>query len=437
MKKRELDIYPDKSAYSPGEKVRILAELPACFKGRITFRIWHLARVLHTEAYELAGNEETVVWEFLPGQDGCGYGVEAEFRDGKEIYTKATAFDLRCNDNLSVRYGFLCDFDTGDGEDDTDVDFLRKLHINLAQFYDWSYRHERFVSDEDVYTDMMGCRVDSAVLRSKISRCKERGIKPIGYAPVYAASKDFYETHRDWGLYTSDGNPYVFIDTFYIMDVSKRSPWTVYIEGQYIDVVNRAGFEGIHMDAYGFPKAAFSCGNGEKTLVRLEEHFPCLIEGTRKRFREKGAEDAVLIFNNVGNWPVRETAKSADIVYIEVWPPYERYHHIKEIIQGARREGGKKPVILAAYLKPFRDEPEEMALQALLLMTAAYRRVLQGPYPPRGRDPGTRKMLLQLYSTLPGHTLRLRASGCLHDAYRMGQLGIQLRSGMERMGGAG
>jgi dextranase len=142
---------------------------------------------------------------------------------------------------------------------------------------------------------------------------------------------------------------------------------------QYKNAICSAGFDGIHMDTYGFPKTAVSKLNGIDSIESLRDHFAVLINNTRKAL-EKVRKDICLIFNNVGNWPVDATAKAdQDAVYIEVWKPYERYHHIQQIIHQAKYMGGGKPVILAAYLKPFYDKADDTrgnAEAAALILTA-------------------------------------------------------------------
>ena len=44
------------------------------------------------------------------------------------------------------------------------------------------------------------------------------------------------------------------------------------------------GFDGIHMDAYGFPKTAVSRLNGEEKIERLDEDFPSLIWARKTAF---------------------------------------------------------------------------------------------------------------------------------------------------------
>ena len=157
------------------------------------------------------------------------------------------------------------------------------------------------------------------------------------------------------------------------MNIAEESPWHHHIIEQYKRTVEELQFDGIHMDTYGSPKIAISKLANEDKIVRLDEHFPVLINNTRKLL-EQSTEDLCLIFNNVGNWPVNTVARAEqDVIYIEVWKPYERYHHIVQILRWAQQYGEGKPVILAAYLKPFMETGEasmDRANHAALILTA-------------------------------------------------------------------
>jgi dextranase len=58
-----------------------------------------------------------------------------------------------------------------------------------------------------------------------------------------------------------------------------------------------------------------------------------------------------------------------EAVYMEVWPPYERLNHLKELILKGKPSG--KPIVLAAYPAPFRLETEERALYGALITSFA------------------------------------------------------------------
>lgn len=113
--------------------------------------------------------------------------------------------------------------------------------------------------------------------------------------------------------------------------------------------VSELGFDGIHMDQYGFPKLAYDY---QGTRVDIAKDFPSIVDEAAERLSAIRPEVAV-IFNAVNDWPIHTVARSDQAaVYIEVWPPHDRYQDLVGLIQRARDLSGKQ-VILSAYLKPF------------------------------------------------------------------------------------
>lgn len=375
------DVYPSKAQYLSGENIYIILEFHNRENKEIILqaevRVNYLSELVNTYNSRVMlqpGEYRTITME-IGSHNDCfkGYGVDVSVYICKAmIDTLSTAFDVVSDWRMAARYGFLSDFHPSECGENDDISGLRKLHLNMIQFYDWMYRHDDLIPKDDIFTDLMGRELSYKVVREKITACKEFGMKAIAYGAVYAASRDFYEQHKDWALYGSNGNPLSLGEMFYIMNTSSDNPWHRHIIEQYENAICEAGFDGIHMDTYGFPKTAISKYNGINRIESLEKHFPELIDNTKKAL-SKAKQNNCLIFNNVGNWPVAETAKSADVVYIEVWKPYERYHHIQQVIREAKAAGGSKPVVLAAYLKPFQLEEEEnthRAEAAMRLLTA-------------------------------------------------------------------
>lgn len=379
---RIVDVYPLKAQYASGETVKLAVELSNSSSEAITARVRCEIRELdhvvenHEIRVDIPANGPLMI-EVAAGPfqaDFTGYGFDAELmiNDVAEDHA-STAFDVVSDWRRAARYGFLSDFGAEHLGDSEDVKWMSKLHLNLVQFYDWMYRHDDLVSREDDYTDLMERSVSRRVVEQKIALCHEHGMKAVAYGAVYAASKAFAERHPDWRLYTSAGDPYDFIGIFNIMNISSESPWHAHIVSEYGKTVELLDFDGIHMDTYGFPKTGWSRLDGIKRLERLEEQFPVLIESARSAL-SKLKDDICLIFNNVGNWPVDTVAcASQDAIYVEVWKPYERYYHLREIIGWAQHLSKGKNIILAAYLKPFRELGglgEEGAEHAFRLLNA-------------------------------------------------------------------
>lgn len=362
-----MDLYPVKAQFLTDEEVILKLETTRRNQWTVRIRVFHLNdEVLSKTICGLVCSSEISLGSFETSF--AGYGVSAECESSGEKITLETAFDVVDNPARSLRYGFLSDFGQDDDNEEA-ADWLCKCHINLAQYYDWSFRHHQLISAEESYQDMMGKTICTNTVKNQIRRGNERGIRAIAYGAVYAAGQEFFETHRDWAFYNSSNQPFAFIDVFYIMNLQRGSPWRDHLLNQYRSAIGEMGFHGIHMDTYGFPKTAYSHLTQTPELVRLDEELPALIGEARKKL----GDDACLIFNNVGNWPVYATASAPqDAVYIEVWPPYERYFHIAQLIVGARVSAGNaKPVILAAYLAPFREGDRGQAITSAQLLTAA------------------------------------------------------------------
>lgn len=287
----------------------------------------------------------------------AGYGVRAfRLQDGIQKDAAFTAFEV-CGGQRPFRYGFLSDFNAKDIGDD-DVLAMLRLHVTAVQFYDWSYRHDSLLPPSEVYKDMMGKEISAGVVKRKIAQCHERGMLALGYAPVYAASKAYRDARPGQGLYNGEGKPLCFIGTFYYMNLA--SPWRAHVIRQYAAAMEGFGFDGVHMDAYGWPKEAL---DADGRPVRLRSLFPRLIEETRAAL-----PGSCLVFNNVGGWPVEATRDAPqDAVYIEVWPPDTEYRHLAGLIQKAA--AGGKPVVLAAYPAFFKTAPPDAALEGELLLS--------------------------------------------------------------------
>ncbi|MBF9018005.1 MULTISPECIES: glycoside hydrolase family 66 protein [unclassified Oceanispirochaeta] len=291
-----------------------------------------------------------------------GFSLVCRLYKDKELVAEGnTAFDLKDPEQRVIRYGFLSDFRTEDRQKmEASLDFLAEFHMTHVQYYDWTYRHHEYNGDTDVFFDTMGKEIDLTLVKDEIEGCSERGMFSLGYGAVYAAGEEYLHLNPSQALRDCEGIPYNLIDRFYIMDISPGSRWRECLMKQYLYAVKTVGFDGIHMDTYGFPKKAFVQNESEIHGVTLENDFPDLIEETRNTL----GDQAQLIFNNVGNWPVSATGPAPqDAVYIEVWDPYDSYSHIRQIILSASEYG--KPVILAAYLAPFRLEENHGGMRAL------------------------------------------------------------------------
>lgn len=281
--------------------------------------------------------------------------------DNSDAQTE-TAFDISTD---QVRYGFLTDFSRANADDTAPVEWLNRLHITDVQFYDWAYRHDQLIGPTNDYTDMMGKSISRVTLHTLIGMCHEYGINAVAYGAIYGASHQYAKKHPDECLYDSKGNPVFFFDLLSIMNVERGCAWHDHILSEYQKALD-LGFDGIHMDTYGFPEKANDVHGCKLDLAR---DFRELVNDAKSSLHTSTGAPK-LIFNNVKNWPVDYLASAhQDALYIEVWDPYSTYADILRLIEHARSISDL-PVILAAYLPQFIQGSSQKAYNALEILTA-------------------------------------------------------------------
>lgn len=350
-----VDLYPTNATYSPADEATLCAVLhnpgsePASVGLSLTLN--HLTEKIETVTREvtIAGHaDETIRVDVpLPAVDARGYGVDADVRDerGNLVCRRSTALDVLSGWTLAPRYGFFSDFPPERSMADADecAAWLSKHHINGLQFYDWMYRHDTLLTDDEPYVDPLGRTLSRKTIERLIDTAHDYTIAAMAYVAVYGASVAYWQDHPEGALYDRHGNPYPFGDDFlYIMNPAPASPWTEHLVEQCSDAL-AAGFDGIHLDQYGYPKEGFNAAGRE---VNLPAAFRDFIN------RTKEAVETPVVFNAVDNWPIEHlTASRQDFNYIEVWPPHVRYYDLWDIITNTRRLNSR-PVVIAAYISP-------------------------------------------------------------------------------------
>lgn len=360
------DCYPLVALSKPGTPATVRIEL---INGADTTEGWIEAQLLDNgcsvgvsrERVEISrdcSQHDLVLQLPVEGPRGYQVAVRVEHPGGEE--SSLTALLAANHWREAPRYGFLSEFGL-DRPQAWRIQELAKYKITMVQFYDWMYRHYCFVPPQDEFEDAMGRRLSLATVRERIEECHARGISAIAYGAVYGPEPELTDEHPDWVLRDGDGQELSLIDLFYITDLRSGSSWRKHILGEFERAVRELGFDGIHMDQYGFPKWSYAA-SGE--AVDLAECFAEVINEAGELLRDR--YEAGVVFNAVNAWPLERVACThQEAVYIEVWPPHERYRDLVDLIRRGRDLSGKQ-VVLAAYLEPFREGGEGAENGALL-----------------------------------------------------------------------
>ncbi len=351
--------HPNKGTYKPGEIVRLLIQIEVQVveptPARLTVLVSHLADKINeiNQEFILSEGLQTIDVSFTPPPKAPrGYGIDLriETESGTELKCGSAAFDVLQHWTQTPRYGFLTDFFPGRSDASQTMESLTRYHINGLQFYDWMYRHDQFLTNEDPYLDPLGRSLSLDTVEDLIIAAHERNIAAMPYTAIYAASIPFYEEHPDWAIFQANGQPFLLGENFLVyMDPRPDSPWVEHLLTQFNQVLQQTAFDGIHLDQYGDPKEGYDVyGERFELAVPLAE----TINATKELVllhRPRGA----VVFNAVTNWPIETVAPSyQDFVYIEVWSPYDWFDDLLKLITNAQDLSAGKPIILAAYIDP-------------------------------------------------------------------------------------
>ncbi|HEU4330890.1 MAG TPA: glycoside hydrolase family 66 protein, partial [Lapillicoccus sp.] len=351
-----LDARPERAAHGPDDDVALLTDSPVSQRVRVT--VTHLGELVTESEQEVsAGRGRLLLGRFPIGS----YAVRLSAADGGSA---TSAFDVTAGPLDRPRYGFVTDFVPGRDDGDAVADSLRAFHLNAVQFYDWMYRHASLLPPSDDFVDALERPLSLATVRRLVDATHAAGSRPIAYAAVYGAGREYAEEHPDEVLHHRDGRPWQLGDFLWIMDVSRDSSWTRHVVGQMRAAVREVGFDGLHLDQYGDPKVAV---NGAGEVVDLADGFVGVIEAVRAELPE-----ATLIFNNVNDFPSAQTTGAPqDVTYVEVWSPHDDYADLVRLVDAGRDRRPERPVVLAAYLEPFAtgSGPTEVAAAKLALAT--------------------------------------------------------------------
>ena len=371
-----MELIPTRTWFRDDETVEIDLDAPAPADGALS--VWHLATRVH-EQYVPAGATRVRVGVLPRG----GYGVE--LRVGGALAT--TAVDVLADAFERPRYGFVVTL-TDDVDTVAVARTYRRLHLNLAQLYDWAYRHSQLLPPTQRYLDPLGQERDLGVVDAMCDDLASAGVVPLGYSAVYAIGSDERAAWPDSQLVRPDGEPYRLGEDFLVLVDPSDPRWLAHYLDQLAAVVEGTRIEGFHLDQYGWPKFAL---RSDGAHVDLAAAFPALLAAVRERLPQ-----TPFMFNNVNDFPTYATARSPqDATYIEVWPPHSTLEDLGRLATSARSHRPEHPPILSAYLSCYADDEHRANTCATLVMATVFSHgathlllgessnVLTDPYYPR------------------------------------------------------
>ncbi|MBI4924199.1 MAG: glycoside hydrolase family 66 protein [Devosia nanyangense] len=317
------ELLPMKASFRPDEpiEIEIRGTVPAG-----ALRVWHLGEFVSETAHDGAPLIT------LPALSEGGYGIElGELR---------TAVEVSASPRERLRYGFVANF-APDKNITGLCDTVRRFHLNGVMFYDWAYRHADLMAGGDDYRDPLDQPIALSTVQRLVAGVQAAGSRALGYAAVYAVGQKEWHLWQHQALLKAGGEPYALGDFLFVLDPAAPD-WLEHFATDLKAATAKLGFDGYHLDQYGYPKRAIRADGVD---VDVADSFVTMIEGVRAAL-----PDAHLVFNNVNDFPTGLTARTQqDAVYIEPWAPQLTLQSLADTVTRARTAGEGKPVVLAAY----------------------------------------------------------------------------------------
>ena len=381
--------YVDKASYSPNSNVEIL------------FDVYNNGGDAYKTAYVSISHLEDIVWQSsvsfsigagatetfstnwtAPADDFTGYLVTIEL-DGN---TAVTAIDVSSDITHFPRYGYTVDFMPGETTVES-TEMMKELaqvyHINLVQYYDWMYRHEKVLPDYgDEYTDMFGHTLSKNTIQQRIDAGHQYNQKAMAYLMSYMAREGYEENgvSKEWGLYSDptgrnisynpydistisgidqfifplEGNPPPILFTFNPLNTQ----WQNFMGNQYCQAVNLLDFDGIQIDQMGDfwgSNATYYEFNGE--TMNLGASFAPFTNAVKGMLTQNNAGKSLVTMNAVNGGSNDYFSSGAiisqantDFQFSELWGNSDTYKKIQDFVNWQRMEDGGKTMVLAAYM---------------------------------------------------------------------------------------
>jgi dextranase len=359
------DVYTDKGRLFPGHTANIRVDLYNT-ESEVSGVVTVCVKQLTTEVASFTTNVTLPQWSgktltfpwVTPADDFRGYGIDVDLVvSGQVSDTRSSAIDVSSDWTKFPRYGFFSDFYEGDNAEEKARE-LAKFHISAVQFYDWMSTHDELVpysgiQPANIFTQVDGRVQSFSTVTAKVAACKSRYMFTMAYSLMYGDSgNNDAPEHITWCAFTepwsTTSDKANYHDAGYKIwrqDVTNPD-WKNHIFWQFRDAMDKAGFEGIHLDNLG---GVWNYKYNSDQGIEEWWGFPQFINDARADIRSVDP-DARIAHNDVAENYLDDIASSdADIYYTEVWGR-DTYGGLRDGILRAKGAGGGKQVVLAAYI---------------------------------------------------------------------------------------
>ena len=225
-------------------------------------------------------------------------------------------------------------FATSFGDEDTPLvlEWHRALRSTVVQVYDWMASYTEPLGPESGWEDPSHRPVSPDALRTLASGLKELGAVTHAYAPVYAVGNRFASDHPEMLMYEGSGEAIRFLDQIVLANPANVE-WQRHFAASYGAAAAVIGFDGFHIDTYGYPRVAFTADGIPIDLRLAYESF--------LTFLRSAWPTELLSFNQVNGVPsATRLPDGPGFRYCEIWPPNDGWRHFEGLLDRTSGRAG-------------------------------------------------------------------------------------------------
>jgi len=352
----------DKAHYHPLELVEFLFE-PKANAGNLAITYYKRNELVATQ--HIAYDSQTVQWHWrLPGDDIEAYIVKVVNTVKGQSETFYHAINVSWDQKDRPLMGFLSKFGDYNLENVNNImTYLKRLHINYIQYYDWFDRHDVPIKSDDdngfvshYWGDFVNRPSRFDMIHKYIEMGNKYGMLNMLYGLINGASQNKEQNGLTKEMYMFDDAS----GDLNKVTNSDLMPWAKYVLYQmnfmqesykdhttkeYAKIYKYLPFDGWHIDTLGDPGSKYASDGRNFTSVTWKVGYPFFIDAAIENSNGKRAG-----LNAVAEYGQKEIATSkADYIYTEVWDNRTTYNDMMNMIIEMRNLSDKE-LIVAGYM---------------------------------------------------------------------------------------
>ena len=204
------------------------------------------------------------------------------------------------------------------------LEWHRSLRSTVVQVYDWMASYTEPLGPSSGWNDPSNRPVSLDALRSLAEGLHFQGSVAHAYVPIYAVGHGFANQHPEMLMYEDNGVAIRFMDQIVLANPGNEA-WQRHFVESYGSAAEAIGFNGFHIDTYGYPRVAYDAAG---TAIDMRSAYESFL-----RFARSAWPDTLISFNQVNGVPSGATLPPGPrFRYCEIWPPNDEWRHFEGLL---------------------------------------------------------------------------------------------------------